>query len=130
MYERRELERDQLANLKHAAGDVNRWITRFENHVEVCETVGLEITEETKIYHFINNLNDLIFKDAKNNFMNQRTRSLFLDTYVEIREKMIVEYGQIMTRKPQLVLKVTRGEDTRKGAEASFQIEEVGCHVC
>ena len=44
MYERRELERDQLANLKHAAGDVNRWITRFENHVEVCETVGLKIT--------------------------------------------------------------------------------------
>ena len=130
MYERRELEKEQLAKLKHTTGDFNRWITRFEDQVEVCETVGLEITEEAKIYHFMNNLNDLIFKDAKNDFMNQRTRSLFPDTYEEIKQKMIDEYGQIMTRKPQLVLKVIRGEDTRKGAEASFKAEEGGCHVC
>ena len=78
----------------------------------------------------MNNLNDLIFKDVKNDFMNQRTRSLFPDTYEEIKQKMIDEYGQIMTRKPQLVFKVIRGEDTRKGAEASFKAEEGGCHVC
>ena len=61
--------------------------------------------------------------------MNQRTRSLLPDTYEEIKQKMIDEYGQIMTRKPLLNLKVIRGEDTRKGAEASFKAEEGGCHA-
>ena len=93
MYERREIEREQLAKLKHTAGDFNRWITRFEDQVEVCETIGLEISEEAKIYHFMNNLNDLTFKEAKNDFMNQRTRSPFPDTLEEIKQKMIDEYG-------------------------------------
>ena len=76
------------------------------------------------------NLNDLVFKEAKTDFLNPRTRSLFPDDFEGIKQKMIDEYGQMMTRKPQLVLKVIRGEDTRRGAEASFKAEEAGCHVC
>ena len=130
MYELRELERDTLVKMKHSAGDFHRWITRFEDQLEKCETVGLEFTEEAKIYHFMNNLNDLIFREAKTDFMNPRTRSLFPDDYDGIKQKIIEEYGQMMARKPQLVLKVIRGEDTRRGAEASFKAEEGGCHVC
>ena len=130
MYELRELERDTLIKMKHSAGDFNRWTTRFEDQIVKCETVGLEFTEEAKIYHFMSNLNDLIFREAKTDFMNPRTRSLFPEDFEGIKQKMIEEYGQIMTRKPQLVLKVIRGEDTRKGTEASFKAEEGGCHVC
>ena len=109
---------------------MNRCITRFEDQVEVCETIGLEISEEAKIYHFMNNLNDLIFKEAKNDFMNQRIRSQFPDTFEENKQKMIDEYGQTMIRKPQLLLKIIREEDTRRGAKTSFKVEEGCCHVC
>ena len=51
--------------LSSSAGDFNRWITRFEDQEEVCETIGLEISEEAKIYHFMNNLNDLLLKAVR-----------------------------------------------------------------
>ena len=43
---------------------------------------------------------------------------------------MIAEYSQLMTRKPHVVMKIIRGEDTRRFGEASFKAEEEGCHIC
>ena len=58
------------------------------------------------------------------------TRVLFPDTYDEIKQRIISEYGQITSRKPQTVLKVIKGEDAKRYGEASFKAEEEGCHVC
>ena len=43
---------------------------------------------------------------------------------------MIAEYSELMTRKPHVVMKIIRGEDTRRFGEASFKAEEEGCHIC
>ena len=52
-------------------GDFNLWITRFEDQMEFCETIGLELPEEAKVLYFMNNLNDNnIFGDAKANFID------------------------------------------------------------
>ena len=40
------------------------------------------------------------------------------------------EYGQITARKPHTVLKVLKGEDTKRCGESSFKAEEEGCHIC
>ena len=61
VYERQEQEKEYLSKMKHVAGDFNRWITRFEDHVETCETVGVAMSDEAKIHYFMNNLNDTIF---------------------------------------------------------------------
>ena len=62
-------------------GDFNRWITRFEDQMETCETIGVELSEEAKILYFMNNLNDSIFGDVKSNFMDLSTCALFPQTY-------------------------------------------------
>ena len=130
LYEKQEQEKEYLSKMKHTAGDLNRWITRFEDQIETCETIGVELSDEAKILYFMNNLNDTIFGDVKANFMDLITRALFPHTYEEIKQRMIAEYSQISTRKPQTVFKVIRGEDTKRHGEASFKAEEKGCHIC
>ena len=49
LYEKQEQERDYLSKMKHVSGDFNRWITRFEDQIETCETIGVELSEEAKI---------------------------------------------------------------------------------
>ena len=129
-FEKRKQEEDYLSKLKHVSGDFNRWITRFEDQVKVCETIGVVLTEETKVFYFMNNLNDTIFGTVKANFMELSIRVQFPDTYDEIKQRVISEYGQITSRKPQTVLKVIKGEDAKRYGEASFKAEEEGCHVC
>ena len=104
------------------SGDFNRWITRFEDQVKVCETIGVVLTEEAKVFYFMNNLNDTIFGTVKANFMELSTRILFPDTYDEIKQRIIAEYGQITSRKPQTVLKVIKGEDTKRHGEATNEM--------
>ena len=58
LYEKQEQEKDYLSKMKHVSGDFNRWITRFEDQIETCETIGVELSEEAKILYFMNNLND------------------------------------------------------------------------
>ena len=73
-FEKRKQEEDYLSKLKHVSGDFNRWITRFEDQVKVCETIGVVLTEEAKVFYFMNNLNDTIFGTVKANFMELSTR--------------------------------------------------------
>lgn len=120
MFERKETEREYLAKMKHVSGDFNRWITKFEDQVETCETIGLELDEDAKIFYFMNNLNDNIFRESKAAFMNLSTRRLYPNNYEDIKQRMIDEYGQMMARKPQLVLKVIKGEDSKRREESSF----------
>ena len=42
-----------LAKMKHVSGDFNRWITRFEDQMETCETVGVALSDEAKIHYFV-----------------------------------------------------------------------------
>ena len=72
------------------------------------------MTEEAKILYFMNNLNDSIFEKVRANFLELSTRVLFPDPYDEIKQRIIVEYGQITQRKPQTVLKVIKGEDAKR----------------
>ena len=74
MYEKQEKE--YLSKMKHITGDFNRWITRSENQMETCETIGVDLSEEAKILYFMNNLNDSIFGDIKANFLDLSTRAL------------------------------------------------------
>ena len=74
--------------MKHTVGDFDRWITKFEDQMETCETIGVELSEEAKILYFMNNLNDSIFGDAKANFMDLSTRALFPQTYSQ-RQKQV-----------------------------------------
>ena len=39
IYERQEKEKEYLSKMKHISGDFNRWITRFQDQIETCETV-------------------------------------------------------------------------------------------
>ena len=87
-----------MKKIKNTAGDFNRWITKFEDQIETCETIGVDLLEEAKILYFMNNLNDTIFGDVKANFMDLSTRALFPHTYEEIKQRMIAEYSQISTR--------------------------------
>ena len=107
-FEKRKQEEDYLSKLKHVSGDFNRWITRFEDQVKVCETIGVVLTEEAKIFYFMNNPNDSIFGTVKANFMELSTRVLFPETYDEIKQRVIAEYGQVTQRGPQTVLKVIK----------------------
>ena len=78
----------------------------------------------------MNNLNDSIFGKIKANYMNLSTRALYPRNYEDLKQRMIAEYSQISTRKPQLVFKVIRGEDGKRHGEASYKSEEKGCHIC
>ena len=79
MFEKQEQEKEYLSKMKHISG-----ITRFEDQVETCETIGVELSEEAKMFYFMNNLNDSIFGDVKSKYMDLSTRALFPDTYEEI----------------------------------------------
>ena len=120
---------EHLAKMKHTHGDFNTWITRFEDQITICEQYGVELSEEAKILYFMNNLNDTIFGDIKSDYMNLSTRALFPRNYEDLKQRMIAEYSQISTRKPQTVFKVIRGEDNKRHGEASFKAEEKGCHI-
>ena len=93
MFEKQEQEKDYLSKMKHISGDFNRWITRwitrFEDQMETCETIGVELSEEAKMFYFMNNLNDTIFGDVKSSYMDLSTRALFPDTYEEIKQRVI-----------------------------------------
>ena len=89
MFEKQEQEKEYLSKMKHVSGDFNRWITRFEDQVETCETIGVELSEEAKMFYFMINLNDSIFGDVKSNYMDLSTRALFPDTYEEIKQRVI-----------------------------------------
>ena len=130
MYKKQEQEKDYLSKMKHVTGDFNRWITRFEDQLETCETIGVDLSEEAKILYFMNNLNDSIFGDIKANFLDLSTRALFPQTYDELKQRMIAEYGQISMRKPHTVMKMIKGEDSKRYGESSFKAEEEGCHIC
>ena len=130
MYEKKEQEKDYLSKMRHESGDFNRWITKFDDQIETCETIGVELTEEAKILYFMTNLNDSIFGSIKANFLDLSTRALFPNTYEGIKQRMIAEYSQLTSRKPHVVMKVIRGDDTRRSGEASFKAEEGGCHIC
>ena len=110
--------------MKHTHGDFNAWITRFEDQITICEQYGVELSEEAKILYFMSNLNDTIFGDIKTDDMNLSTRD-----YEDLKQRMIAEYSQISTRKPQTVFKVLKGEDNNRHGEASFKAEEKGCHI-
>ena len=43
-YQRQEQEKEFLAKMKHVSGDFNRWITRFEDQMETCDTVGVPLS--------------------------------------------------------------------------------------
>ena len=68
--------------------------------------------------------------------MNLSTRALFPRTYGGFKQRMIDEYSQISTRKPQAVFKVIRREEGKRYGVASFKAEEKsdkgdrGCHIC
>ena len=47
IYERQEQEKEVLSKLKHTYGDFNKWITLFENQITTCETVGVELYDQT-----------------------------------------------------------------------------------
>ena len=74
----------------------------------------------------MNNLNDSIFEKVRANFLELSTRVLFPDPYDEIKQRIIVEYGQITQRKPQTVLKVIKGEDAKRYGEASHVYDMPG----
>ena len=130
LYEKQEQEKEHLSKMKHVSGDFNRWITRFDDQIETCETIGIDLTEEAKILYFMTNLNDSIFGGVKANFLDLSTRALFPNTYDGIKQRMIAEYSQLTSRKPHVVMKVIRGEETRRYGEPSFKSEEGGCHIC
>ena len=113
----------RLGSSETATGDFNRWITRFEDQMETCETIGVDFSEEAKILYFMSNLNDSIFGDVKSNFMDLSTRALFPQNYEELKQRMIAEYSPLMTMKPHVVMKIIRGEDTRRFGVASFKAE-------
>ena len=50
---------------KYVSGDFNRWITRFEDKIETCGTVGVNLSVEARVNYFMNNLNDTIFGEMK-----------------------------------------------------------------
>ena len=52
------------------------------------------LTEEAKIFYFMNNLNDSIF-------MELSTRVLFPETYDEIKQRVIAEYSEKTTDRAQ-----------------------------
>ena len=79
--EARAGEKLQLSKMKHESGDFNRWITKFNNQITACETIGVELTEEAQILYLIMNLNDAIFGGIKANFLDLSTRALFPNTY-------------------------------------------------
>ena len=56
--------------------------------------------------------------------MNLSTRALFPRNYEDLKQRIIAEYSQISTRKPQTVCKVIRGEDSKRHGEAIFKAEE------
>ena len=61
--------------MEHVSGDFNRWITRVEDQIETCETVGVDLSEEARILYFMNHLNDPIFGDIKANFLSLSARA-------------------------------------------------------
>ena len=130
LFERQEQAKDDLSKFKHDSGDFNKWLTRFEDLITACETLRLELSEEAKMFYLMNNLNDSIFGELKNSYMSLSTRALFPDNYEELKQRIIAEYGQITSRKPQAVLKVIKGEGSKRYGEASFKAEEEGCHIC
>ena len=47
-----------------------------------------------------------------------------------VKQRMIAEYSQLTSRKPHVVMKVIRGDDTRRYGESSFKSDKGGCHIC
>ena len=130
IYERQEQEKEVLSRHKHLYRDLDKWLTLFEDQITTCETVGVELSEEAKILYFMSILNDSIFGEVKASYMNLSTRTLYPRNYADLKQRMIVAYSQISTRKPHLVFKVIRGEEGKRHGEASFKAEEKGCPIC
>ena len=136
VYQRQEQEKEFLAKMKHVSGDFNRWITRFQDQMETCKTVGVPLSDEAKIHYSADNLNATIFGEIKATFMILSTRALFPRTYEGFKQRIFAEYSQISTRKPQAVFKVIRSEECKRYDEVNFKAEEKsdkmdrGCHIC
>ena len=102
----------------------------MKTRLPLARRSGSSLSEVAKILYLMSNLNDSIFGEVKANYMNLSTRALYPRNYEDLKQRMIAEYSQISTRKPQLVFKIIRGEDGKHHGEASFKAEEKGCHIC
>ena len=67
----------------------------------------------------MNTLNDTIFGDIKTDCMNLSTRALFPRNFEDLKQRMIAEYSQISTRKPQTAARGSADLDTLEGDRES-----------
>ena len=49
MLEQREQQKAILSKLKHVSGDFYRWLQRFEDQCEICMTVGVDLTDVSRL---------------------------------------------------------------------------------
>jgi hypothetical protein len=138
MLEQQKQQENILSKMKHVSGDFYRWLQKFEDQIEVCETVGVELTEEIKVMYFMSNLNESIFKDTQGLWRSTFTRGTFPRTFAGLKERIITEFGQKNMDNPYLIAKVSNaGEKPVGKGEVSFPVKEEskhsggsGCWLC
>jgi hypothetical protein len=112
---RRDQEEQRLKKLKHVSGKFMNFLTHFENQLEQCESVGLELSEERKCRIFIESLNDSIFEDLKKAYTNIVTASTMPRVLGELKLLAVRHYQKERMLNVERVEKVeNRGSDERR----------------
>ena len=107
---RQEAEIDKLKQLKHKYGTLIDWIQRFEDQLDICESVGLELSEEKKCRIFIHNLNPALFEDTIRSYFHRATSSNYPNTLGELKQYILSEFEDTITRRPELLKRILRGD--------------------
>jgi hypothetical protein len=129
---RQEAEEDKLKQTKHRYGTLVDWIQRFEDQLDVCESVGLQLTEEKKCRTFINNLNPILFEDTIRNYFNRATSTYFPTSLNELQQYIISEYEEVITRRPELLKRILRRDKVESTLQVNQKKPKQGhkCEIC
>jgi len=104
---RRETERQILKDLVHRKGLYTQWLTRFEDQLETCEIVGIELSEYEKCTYSMGTVNPLIFESTLVMWKNPLSRkSTFSDNYEGLKVTINGLYVTARNNNPGLVNRV------------------------
>ena len=127
----RETVVDAVKTCKHMHDSYDRWVQRFEDALNRCESLGYPLLEVDKCHWFLKNLNDDIFGDFKRQATSKFTKDKVpRNDYLQLKKFVVEEYTAIWNNNPELVLKIMRNKgkvatSDRESNELSLKANEV-----
>ena len=136
LQQRQDQEQDKLKNLYHSGGYFTNWNAKWQHQLEACQSVELNITDQSKRIFYMACINKELFVSLLNNWRDPIQRVNLPDNFEDLRALVQQEFSRVSNENPGLVNRVqskqTKYESSLKVEEekASKPVARGKCEIC